>query len=263
MKVVRGLASGACVVAVGGRYACDALWQAGDAWQRGVEVASVALCAAVVAEFSAGDPPRRPWAVLTIALALIPVIRVASAFGWGAYGVSLQNLLLIAGNLAFAAVMPGFARVLGSSDLLSERTGDARVKAALTISAIAACGIAFIFYNFAELVGHGTPATRDAWASVIASGVSTLSDAIVFAGGLYLVWLLRPMVGGSLARPYLMMALGGAALLVIDVVLVSAGMTAQTQLKDGTAKLIGTFAFACFAAAALVQLALLRAGRRG
>lgn len=262
MKLVRGLAVGACAVAVGGRYALDALSGAGDAWQRGVEVAAVALCSAVVAQFSPGDPPRRPWLVLTVALALIPVVRLASSFGWELAGVSLQNLVLILGNLVFAAVMPAFARVLGSSDLLSERTGEARLKALVTISAIAACALAFILYNFSELVGHGTPGTRDAWASVIASGVSTLSDAIVFAGGLYLVWLLRPMVGGSLARPYLMMALGGAALLVVDVVLVSAGMTAQTQLTNATAKLIGTFAFSCFAAAALVQLQLLRSGAR-
>jgi hypothetical protein len=263
MKVVRGLASGVCALAVGGRYACDALWDAGDQWQRGVEVAAALLCCAVVTSFSADDPPRRPWLLLAVALALVPVIRLASAYDWAVAGVSAQNLMLIAGNLMFASVMPAFARVLGSSDLLSERTGEARNRALLTISAIAACGLAFVFYNFGQLFGRGAPTSVDAWVGVIADGASTLSDSIIFAGGLYLVWLLRPMVGGSLARPYSMMALGGAAFLVLDVVLVSAGLTAQTDLKDASAKLLGTFAFSCFAAAALVQLALLRAARRG
>jgi hypothetical protein len=263
VKVRRGLAAGTCAVAVGGRYALDMAWEVGDQWQRGVEVAAAVLCGAVVASFSRDDPPRRPWLLVTIALALVPGIRLASAYGWGVGGLSLQNLLLILGNLVFAAVMPVFARVLGSSDLLSERTGEARNRALLTISAIAACGLAFVFYNFGQLVGHGAPTSVDEWAKAIASAASTLSDAIIFAGGLYLVWLLRPMVGGSLARPYSLMALGGAAFLVLDVVLVSAGLTAQTQLKDEIPKLVGTLAFSCFAAAALVQLALLRAGRRG
>lgn len=263
MRAPPGLALLTCGVAVGGRYACEALWGAGDAWQRGIEVASALAGGAVVAHFTAGDPPRRPWLVLTLALALIPVIRLASWMQWSVAEVSLKSGILIVGNVIFAAAMLGFSRVLGSSDLLSERTAEARVKAMLTVGAIAACGLAFIGYNVFELAARGVPTTRDAWASAIASGFSTISDAIVFAGGLYLVWLLRPMVGGSLARPYLLMAAGGAAFLVVDVMLIAAGATAQTDIADTTAKLIGTLAYSCFAAAALVQVALLRAGRRG
>ena len=39
MKAPPGLALLTCGFAVGGRYACEALWGAGDAWQRGIEVA--------------------------------------------------------------------------------------------------------------------------------------------------------------------------------------------------------------------------------
>lgn len=263
MRAPPGLALLTCGLAVGGRYACEALWGVGDGWQRAIEVVTVIASGAVVASFTAGDPPRRPWMVLTLALALIPVVRLMSWLHWSVAEVSLKSGILIVGNVIFAAAMLGFSRVLGSSDLLSERTAEARARAMLTVGSIALLGLAFIGYNVFELVERGMPTTRDAWAGAIASGVSTVSDALVFAGGLYLVWLLRPMVGGSLARPYLLMASGGAAFLVVDVMLIGAGATTQTDIADSTAKLIGTLAYSCFAAAALVQVALLRAGRRG
>lgn len=263
MRSPPGLALLTLSVAVGGRYACEALWGAGDAWQRGIEVLTALACGAVVAGFTAGDPPRRPWIVLTLAMALIPVVRLVSWLQWSVAEVSLKSGLLIVGNVIFAAAMLGFSRVLGSSDLLSDRTAEARTRAMLTVGAIALCGLAFIGYNVFELVERGMPTSRDAWAGAIASGFSTVSDALVFAGGLYLVWLLQPLVGGSLARPYLMMASGGAAFLVVDVMLIAAGATSQTDVADTTAKLIGTLAYSCFAAAALVQSALLRSGRRG
>src|SRR5690606_30516781 len=116
-------------------------------------------------------------------------------------------------------------------------------------------------YNTILVAWRGAPTTPDGWASVVANLVSTLSDALVFAGGLYLVWLLRPLVGGSLARPYLLMALAGAAFLVVDVFLATAGASAQTDLTTAIPKLIGTLAYSAFAAAALIQSSLLRAGR--
>ena len=263
MRAPPGLALLTCAAAVGGRYACEALWGAGDAWQRVVEVATVFASAAVVGHFTSGDPPRRPWLVLTLSLAMIPLVRLAAWLHWSYAEISLQSGFLIVGNVIFAGAMLQFSRVLGSSDLLSERTAEARVKAMLTVGAIAAAGLAFIAYNVLELAARGMPATRDAWATAIANGISTVSDAIVSAGGLYLVWLLRPMVGGSLARPYLLMAAGGAAFLVVDVMLIGVGATTQTDNVGTQAKLIGTLAYSCFAAAALVQSALLRSGRRG
>lgn len=263
MSNPRGLGLLCCLVAVGGRYAVDVLLGAGDAWQRGVEVLTAALCAGVVLHFSPGDPPRRPWTALLVSMALIPIVRLSTWLGWSIADVQARNILLFGGNLLLAGSIVGFGRVLGGSELLSERTGAARVRAMLLVAALAACGLAFIGYNVWELVERGMPTTRDGWAGAITSGVSTLSDAIVFAGGLYLVWLLQPLVGGSIALPYLLMAAGGAAFLVVDVALVAAGHTAQTDTTDSMVKLIGTLAYGCFAASALIQVALLRAGRRG
>lgn len=263
MSTPRGLGLLFCAVAVGGRYLAEILFDAGGAWQRGVEFVSAGLCAAVVLRFSAGDPPRRPWTALLLSMALIPVVRLASEMGWSVAGVQLQHILLILGNIFLVGSIIGFGRVLGGSELLSERTGSARVKATLLAGALATCGLAFTGYNVFELVARGMPTTGDAWVRTIASGVSTVSDSIVFAGGLYLVWLLRPLVGGNIALPYLLMAFGGAAFLVVDVILVTAGATSQTDLTDSMAtKLIGTLAFSCFAAAALIQAVLLAPARR-
>ncbi|PCC66617.1 hypothetical protein SAMN02745121_00657 [Nannocystis exedens] len=259
MNTPRGLGLLFCLLAVGGRYAAEVSYGAGagDAWQRGIEVLVVALCAFVVYRFSAGDPPRRPWTVLLLAMAVVPLIRIATWQSWSIAGVQLQNILLIFGNIFFAGSIIGFGRVLGGSELLSERTGGARARALLVVGSLALAGLAFIAYNVFELASRGMPSTSDAWAGAITSGISTLSDAFVFAGGLYLVWLLRPIVGGSIALPYLLMAFGGAAFLVVDVWLVATGKTAQTDLTDTTAKLIGALAFSCFAAAALIQATLL------
>ncbi|MDC0719567.1 hypothetical protein [Nannocystis bainbridge] len=257
MNAPRGLGLLFCLIAVGGRYAAEVLFAAGDAWQRGLEVFVVAMSALVVFRFSAGDPPRRPWTVLLLSLAVVPLIRISTWQGWSLAGIQLQNILLILGNIFFAGSIIGFGRVLGSSELLSERTGGARARAVLVIGSLALAGLAFIAYNVVELASRGMPSTGDAWAGAITSGVSTLSDAIVFAGGLYLVWILRPIAGGSIALPYLLMAFGGAAFLVVDVWLVASHKTAQTDLTDTPAKLIGALAFSCFAAAALIQATLL------
>lgn len=251
----------ACAVAVGGRYACEHLWGAGDAWQRGVEVAAALLAAAVVFQFRRGDPPRRPWMALFVAMLIIPLMRLATWLGLTIGGVSLKNLLLIAGNVVLAATIITFARVLGASELLSDRTAADRTRAVVFVGALATCALAFLAHNVVGVVMRGPPTTPEAWAGAVANLVSTLSDALVFAGGLYLVWLLRPLVGGSLARPYLLMAVGGAAFLVVDVWLVATGGSAQTDLTASVPKLVGTLAFSCFAAAALIQAALLRAGR--
>lgn len=250
----------ACAVAVVGRLGLDQLGY-GDHWQRLVELVVAVLAGAVVAEFSAGDPPRRPWAALFTSMAIVPVARLTTWLGWSIAEIQVRNLLFIVGNVVLAASILGFARVLGSSELLSERTGEARTRAMLSVGTIAAAALAFIGYNLFELIVRGPPTTRDGWASALTNGVSVVSDGLMFAGGLYLVWLLRPLIGGLLALPYLLMACAGAVFLVVDVLLIGVGAVAQTDVGDSMVHLLGTLAYACFGAAALVQLKLLRTAR--
>ena len=257
------------VVAVGGRILLDLQFgiAAGEVWQRSIEALCGLAIVIVALRFSAGDPPRRPWALLGVAMALVPVIRLVSHLGVALGDIKLAHLLLIGGNIFMASSMIGFGRVLGSSELLSERTAEDRVRATAFIGLLAAIAIAVIGYNTFELAERGLPVGPGAWVSATATSVSTLSDALVFAGGLYLLWLLRPLIGGSLARPYLLIAVGAGAFLAVDIFLVTAGATTQTELV-GTElltlapKWLGCLAFTGFALAAATQSALLRSARR-
>lgn len=257
------------VVAVGGRMLLDLQFgvAAGELWQRGIEALCGLAIVMVALRFSAGDPPRRPWALLGISMALVPVVRLVSHLGVALGDIKLAHLVLIGGNIVMASSMIGFGRVLGSSELLSERTAEDRVRATAFIGLLAAIALAVIGYNTFELAERGLPVGPGAWVSAIATSVSTLSDALVFAGGLYLLWLLRPLIGGSLARPYLLIAVGAGAFLAVDIFLVTAGATTQTELvgtelRTLAPKWLGCLAFTGFTLAAATQSALLRSARR-
>lgn len=257
------------VVAVGGRAALDTGVgpHAGEVWQRCLEVVTAATTIAVALNFSPGDPPRRPWGTLGVAMALIPAVRLLSHFGVAIAGVAVAHLLLIFGNVLLVASVIGFGHVLGSSELLSERSDGDRKRARAIVAGLALAAVATLTFNTFELALRGLPASIGAGVAALANLVSTVSDALVFAGGLYLVWLVRPLLGGSLARPYLLIALGAGAFLVVDMCLVAAGATTQTDLvatglQTLLPKWLGCLAFTGFALAAATQVALLLSARR-
>lgn len=257
------------VVLVGGRALLDITVGpvAAEPWQRAVEVLTAAVTVAVALSFSAGDPPRRPWAVLAVAMAILPAVRLLSYFEVKLADVVAAHALLILGNIAMVTAVIGFGRVLGSSELLSDRTAEDRVRAKTIVTLLAAGALAMLAFPTLELALRGVPATLGAWVAASATIVSTLCDALVFAGGMYLVWLVRPLLGGSLARPYLLIAIGGGAFLVVDMLLVTAGATTQTELigadlRNIITKWLGCLAFTSFALAAATQFALLRSARR-
>ena len=256
-------------VLVGGRVLLDiTVGPAGaEPWQRAVEVLTATATVAVALGFSAGDPPRRPWTVLATAMALLPAVRLLSYFEVKFAGVVAAHVLLILGNIAVVAAVIGFGRVLGSSELLSDRTAEDRLRATTFVTLLAVGALAMLAFPTLELALRGVPATFGAWVAASTTIVSTLCDALVFAGGMYLVWLVRPLLGGSLARPYLLIAIGGGAFLVVDMLLVTAGATTQTELigadlRNMMTKWIGCLAFTSFALAAATQFALLRSARR-
>jgi len=253
---------------VGGRALLDmTVGPAGaEPWQRAVEVLTAVVTIAVALSFSAGDPPRRPWAVLAVSMGILPAVRLLSYFEVKLADVVAAHALLILGNIAMVTAVIGFGRVLGSSELLSDRTAKDRVRATTFVILLAAGALAMLAFPTLELALRGVPATFGAWVAASATIVSTLCDALVFAGGMYLVWLVRPLLGGSLARPYLLIAIGGGAFLVVDMLLVTAGATTQTELigadlRNVVTKWLGCLAFTSFALAAATQLALLRSAK--
>lgn len=257
------------LLAVGGRIVLDLESGAGggEPWQRALEVLTALVTGAAALQFSAGDPPRGPWSTLFVAMALLPIVRLLSFYDVALGDVAVAHLVLIVGNILLAGSVIGFGRVLGSSELLSDRRSEDRSRATLVIGLLVFAGLAALTFNTIAVALRGMPATLGAWFAAAATIVSTLCDAIVFAGGLYLVWLVRPLIGGSLARPYLLIAVGAGAFLVVDVFLVAAGATTQTDLvasglRTVVPKWIGCLAFTGFALAAASQVALLISARR-
>ena len=61
-------------------------------------------------------------------------------------------------------------------------------------------------------------AGENAMSQILIQMVSTFADALICAGGLYMMWLVRPLMGGSAAQPYLLIAIGGLVFIVIDFV---------------------------------------------
>ena len=257
------------VAAVGGRIVLDlqVSTAAGELWQRAVEVFTAAVTGAVVLHFARDDPPRLPWSLFFVSMIIVPIVRLLSYLRVEPGGVPLAYLVIIGGNFVLVAAMLAFGRVLGSSELLSERTRDDRVRATAVVGVLAVGALATIAYNTFEVAERGLPTTVAGWISATANVVSTVCDAIAFAGSLYLVWLVRPLIGGLLARPYLLIAAAAGVFLAVDILLVAAGATTQTDLvvtglRTQLPKWLGCLAFTGLALAASSQLALLRGLRR-
>jgi hypothetical protein len=241
---------------------------AGEAWQRGIEVLSGAAAVGVFMKFSPGDPPRRPWALLMATMVLIVASRVVGHLDLMIGDIKLAHLIIILCNLCIAAAIIAFNRLLGSSELLSERTEADRWRALTFVGLLALGAVAALGYNAWSVADRGIPDGPGAWIAAASTLVSTLCDVIVCTGAVYLVWLVRPLLGGSLARPYLLLAISAGMSLVVDFLLVAAGVAIQTELAFANfstqlAKWLGCLAYALIGLAAATQLWLLRsAGRR-
>lgn len=257
------------LVAVGGRITLDlqVSTAAGEVWQRSVEVLTALVTGAVVLQFDHDDPPRLPWILFFVSMIVVPLVRLLSYLHVEVRGVALGHVLLIIGNFFLAGTLVAFGRVLGSSELLSERTRDDRMRATAFVTLLALGAVATLAYNTFEVAERGLPTTPGAWVAATANVVSTLCDAFAFAGSLYLVWLVRPLIGGLLARPYILIAAAAGVFLAVDILLVAAGATVQTDLVANSVttllpKWLGCLAYTCLALAAGSQLALLRSLRQ-
>lgn len=256
------------LIAVGGRVLLDLQLgtAAGEVWQRSVEVLTALVTGAVVFHFASDDPPRLPWTLFFVSMVIVPLVRLLSYLHVEAGGVAIAYVLLIIGNFFLAGTLVAFGRVLGSSELLSERTRDDRLRATAFVATLALGAVATLAYNTFEVAERGLPTTLGAWVAATANLVSTLCDAFAFAGSLYLVWLVRPLIGGLLARPYILIAAAAGVFLAVDILLVAAGAIVQTDLVATSItsllpKWLGCLAYTCLALAAGSQLALLRSLR--
>jgi hypothetical protein len=191
--------------------------------------------------FTAGDPPRRPWALRALAIGLVLVAHAIQRLGGAIEGV---YALLVVANLIGAAAIVGFVQVVRGSGLTVTLT---RLRTAVVIGVgVAAASVVGL------VIGQVAP-QADAHALVIA--VSTLCDAVVFVGAALLLRLMVPLRGGVVAQPYSLLALDGVFYLIADL-----GHAAASPGLVAALPVLGAVGGAGGATAALAQVALLRRG---
>lgn len=229
------------------------------AMQRGIEAfAGVGALLAALA-FDRGDPPRRPWTLLACGMLLVPLARAMGYFGVAPGGLPLKHLLLLLSNILSVSALIAFHRVLVSTGLTPEWTDAARLRARLLIAVVGALAIALTVVQFKGL----DPATMDlgAWTGESVTTISTFADAVLFAGGLLLVRLVQPMLGGSVALPYVLVALGGACSMIVDLFSVLLKVTTQDQFEALLPIAIATVGWTAFGLAGVSQRMLVRSAR--
>lgn len=219
--------------------------------QRGIEAfAGIGALLAALA-FERGDPPRRPWTLLAAGMLMVPLARASNYYGVAAGELPLSYLLLILSNVLSVAALLGFHRVLVSTGLTPEWTDAARFRARLLIAVVGALALALIGVQLSGL--EVATMNAAAWASAGVTTISTIADAILFAGGLLLVRLVQPMLGGSVALPYVLVALGGACSMVVDLFSVLFKVTTQDQFEALLPIAIATVGWTAFGLAGVSQ----------
>ncbi|MEZ4454893.1 MAG: hypothetical protein R3B09_35915 [Nannocystaceae bacterium] len=226
--------------------------------QRGIEAfAGLGALLAALA-FDRGDPPRRPWTLLAIGMLMVPFARACSHFDVHLGGLKVTYLLLILSNVLSVGALVFFHRVLLSTGLTPEWTPSGRFRARLLVVVVLALAIALTVVQLSGL--HVATMDLGAWVKASVTTISTLADAALFAGGLLLVRLVAPMVGGSVALPYVLVAVGGACSLVVDLFSVLLDVTTQDQFEALLPIVIATVGWTAFGLAGVSQRMLVRSG---
>jgi len=207
-------------------------------------------------QFDSDDPPRRPWMLLAIALGLVPLGRIAGYLSLEAMGVPLQHPALIASNILYIAAVFNFGRVLRSSGLVP-RLHDPENRGALRTGWALGLGVGAIIAGIiVTRLTEMTFASASDWSGFAVTSVSSIGDGSVFVLALYLVWLVRPLLGGSVSRPYVLVAAGGGIFIVTNILHAIEKTVTQDQ-SSGIPVIIAATGWLSFALAGMAQSKLL------
>lgn len=237
--------------------AAESQFGSGSIVNRVVEMLAFVSALLTCVQFDRDDPPRRPWMLLALALALVPIGRIAGYLSLTAMGVPLQHPALIASNLLYIAAVFNFGQVLRSSGLVP-RLRDPENRSALRAGWAITLGVAAIIVGIiVTRVNEASFESARAWSGFAVSSVSSLGDGSVFVLGLYLVWLVRPLLGGSVARPYVLVATGGGIFIVTNILHAIENTVTQDQ-SSGLPVIIAATGWLSFALAGMAQSKLLQ-----
>jgi hypothetical protein len=194
-----------------------------DPWvTTGLDIAIAAALLQAALAFSRDDPPRLGWMLAFAAQAFATISHVLTGHEWASSMAGLADPLTIVLNVCWVGSIVVFIRNVAASGLTAPWTAMAR--ALVGLAALAAGATAYA--GLTEMTSGSDAPTGVVLAS---NAVSTVSDALVFVGAVVLVRMVLPMSGGTIARPYFLLAASAGAYLLVD-----AGM-AFSSIDDYTA----------------------------
>lgn len=201
----------------------------------------------------ADDPPRRPWLVFFLAMLTVPTARLVGMLELSLAGFPVKVLILIVSNVAIVAALYLFTRVLRDSGFAPDWDDpEARGTRNMLIGFVNLLGLAALANQYLVI----TRATSAA--NLTIQTVSIFADAAICAAGLYLMWLVRPLMGGSVAQPYLLIAIGGGVFIVMDFIQSIQQVATQDELASPVLTGMALLGWSCFALAGFAQRRLLK-----
>ena len=200
--------------------------------------------------FESGDPPRRGWVLVTLS-------QLGIFIGHGLQVAELPHQqIIIAANVAWVVSIVLWVRNFGGSVLAPAWTPRSRLTVALLVLVAVGTATTGVTLEIQAQRAAELAQRKEAW-DVAYTLVSTMSDAAVFIGAVFLVRLVMPMSGGAFARPYLLLCVSAAIYLSLDLSLIVTGHASFAAFEGPLLKLAGLADGTSFAAG-LAQAALLR-----
>jgi len=225
------------------------------------EAFALLMVAWAARSFRAGDPPRAPWTVLALAMGLL----VFGHATWDLFpfptAILVRHAFVLAHNLSMVIAVIWFVRIVRQSELPGEASPRARlVVAVLTVGAVLV-GLWSGTLVVQSFLGKLEVARLQDWSVTVVNCVGSITDVLVFVAAVHLARMVLPMRGGVLSQPYLLLAVGQATCLVMDLAVGVLGLNSYLALGPRF-QYVSAFAWTAIGLAGLSQAVLIRRTRK-
>lgn len=199
------------------------------------------------------DPPRRPWMVFFIAMITVPIARLVGMLGLSIAGFPVKVLILIVSNVAIVAALFLFTTVLRDSGFAPDWDDPEHRGTRNGLIGIISVLVLAAFANEYLVITRATSTSN-----LVIQTISMFADTAICAAGLYMMWLVRPLMGGSVAQPFLLIAIGGGVFIVMDFIQTIQQVATQDELASPILTGMALLGWSCFALAGFAQRRLLK-----
>ena len=207
-------------------------------------VAGAGLAAAALT-LDRGDPPRPGWILLACTPAMAMLVGPTVAAEVRIAGLLAGPLIVIVANSLMVLGVMWMLRVLQRSGLAPPWTGSWRLAAG--VGALGSLTVGVVVLLHAEIPA-ATGLDETVW--IIRRVVGVSADIVVFNVALQLLRITLPMRGGTVALPYLVLALMAGLFMAVGVGLAVSTSLLQTELGI-TGRILDTIAWSCMGLAGL------------